>query len=123
MTRREKGFTIIELIVVVTIIGLLAAVTVFAFGSWRSRTARTEVRNELLQASAALQNYRNFNNDYPLAAAFSSVYTPGGSVTLTYIKRAAGTYCLNGTSTADGNVKWYIDSAVNDKSTQSGTCA
>lgn len=125
MKSGKKGFTVIELIVVVVIVAALAAVTIFAFGTWRSRTAKTEVQNELLQAAAAIQNYKNFNTNIPNSqAVFNAQYTAGSAVTLTYIWRGAtSTYCLNGTSTEDSSVKWSIDSAVNTSQVSQGHCS
>jgi prepilin-type N-terminal cleavage/methylation domain-containing protein len=33
--RKSSGFTVIELLVVVVILGILASLSVFAFGAWR----------------------------------------------------------------------------------------
>lgn len=124
MNSNQKGFTVVELIVVVVIIVILASVTVFAFGTWRSRTARTEVQNELLQSAAAIQNYKAFNNNLPATqAAFNVVYSPGNAVTLTYIKRVDNTYCLNGVSTKDAAVRFNIDSRNNTSQVAPNHCS
>lgn len=113
MNKRTSGFTIIEIIIVVAMIGILASITVFAFSNWRSRTARTEMKNEVAQAWAAAKNYRNYNGSYPTSqAAFNGVYTAGSSVTLTYVTTATGSdYCLKATSTNDTSV-WYVSSVT-----------
>lgn len=124
MSSDQKGFTVVELIVVVVIIVILASVTVFAFGTWRSRTARTEVQNELLQSAAAIQEHRAFNNNLPdTQAAFNVIYTPGSAVTLTYIKRVDNTYCLNGVSTKDPAVMFNIDSRNNTSQVAPNHCS
>jgi prepilin-type N-terminal cleavage/methylation domain-containing protein len=124
MNSDQKGFTVVELIVVVVIVVILASVTVFAFGTWRSRTARTEVQNELLQSAAAIQEHRAFNNNLPATqAAFNVIYTPGSAVTLTYIKRVDNTYCLNGVSTKDSAVMFNIDSRNNTSQVAPNQCS
>ena len=45
--KRRQGFTIVEVIVVIVIIASLALLTVFAFGAWRKRTAKTEMRRSV----------------------------------------------------------------------------
>lgn len=124
MKAHAKGFTIIELLVVIAIIGTLVGVTIFGFSSWRTRTAKTEVRNEVVNGAAAVKQYVTFNNTLPTdQAAFNTVYSAGSSVTLTYIKRADGlSFCLNGTSASVSTVTWSIDSAVNYQPV-TGTCS
>ncbi len=113
MQYRQKGFTIVELIVVVIVIAILAMISVFAFGSWRTRTATTEMKNELYAASTSLKNHRNFKNVYPANLA-AIPYTPNSGVTLTYTLRSDGqSYCLDAGSTAVATAPhWYIDSSV-----------
>lgn len=124
MKRQTKGFTIIELLVVIAVIGVLVGLTIFGFSTWRTRTAKTEVRNEVVNGAAAAKNYAAFNNVFPAdQTTFDGIYTAGGAVTLTYILRGGGlSFCLNGTSTADSTVKWNIDTAVNYQPV-SGTCS
>ena len=111
---RASGFSIVELLVMIAVIGLLATITVFAFGSWRQRTAVTEVKNDLQAAAVSLKNTRNFDNAYPAnQAALLANYQPSRNVTLTYTLRGGGTsYCLKAQSTADPGVVYYIDSAI-----------
>jgi len=54
------------MIIVVVIIALLAMLTVFAFNNYRARTAKTEMKNELMQAAGSVKNYRSFNIAYLL---------------------------------------------------------
>ena len=96
--KSHRGFTIVELIVVVVIIAALALLTVFAFGSWRARTAGTEVKNEATSISSAMTNYQNFNNKFP--ATIPDGYTATQNVTSTYVSGTDTTYCINVTSTA-----------------------
>lgn len=114
MKRQSAGFTIIELLIVVTIIVALAAISIFSFGIWRERTATAEVKNELINASSSLKNELNFNGGYPaLNANFQTLYEPPAAVTMTYTLRGGGaSYCLRAASTAVATVVYYIDSAV-----------
>ena len=106
--QRHQGFTIVELLIMVAIIATLATFTIFAFGSWRTRTARTEVKTALSSLSASLKNELTFNNTYP--ATVPSSYQPSNGVTISY-KSTATSYCASGTSTAVPTVVWYITDA------------
>ncbi len=120
MGRQHKnGFTIVEILVIVAVIGILATLTIFAFGSWRARTAKTEVQNDLRNSNSAINNYQTFNNAYPATSViFAGIYTPSRNVTLTYSLRSGGaSYCLKGQSNAETSVVWYVDSLISSEPT------
>lgn len=102
---KRYGFTIVEILVMVTIIAMLATITVFGFGSWRARTATTEVKGALTNLASSLKNEMNFNSTYP--ASVPSTYRPSDTVTITYVSGGT-TYCAKGASTAVTSVIWYI---------------
>lgn len=112
----RRGFTIVELLVVIVVIVALAMLTIFAFGDWRARTARTELKNESSAISAALQSYLNFNNTYP--AALTDVrYQANQNITPTYSLRAdSASYCLKLVNSALADEPWYLDSKTNSYS-------
>ena len=122
-TRSFRGFTVVELIVVIVIIAGLATITIFAIGSWRTRTAKTEVTHALSSAATALKNHKTFNNGYPVGSppTMPSSYDPASGVTLTYISGTATTYCLRGTSTAVTSVVLYITQALTSPTTTACT--
>lgn len=96
---KRHGFTIVELFIVISIIAVLAMITIFGFGQWRARTARTEMKYELTIVSTALRNYLNFNNTYPAALNDSLNYQENANVSLTYVLRTDGaSYCLSAKS-------------------------
>lgn len=74
MTR--KGFTLIEMIVVVTVIGILAAILLPAVQSAREASRRTQCVNNLRQIGIALNNYVSSNGFYPSICGNTKT-TPG----------------------------------------------
>lgn len=104
----SKGFTIVELAVVISVIGILAGITVFSIGNWRTRTAQGEVQNDLHAASTAMENARVFDNGYPLTLPAS--YTPSANVTVTLKTPTTTYYCIEGSSKAVTGVIYSIRS-------------
>lgn len=65
MQRKDRGFTVVELMIIIVVIAVLAAMTIVAYGTWRKNMAKTEVKSDLLQASNLLESVHNFKNTYP----------------------------------------------------------
>jgi len=61
----RRGFTVIELLVVISIIALLAAVLIMALGKIRERTRNGQARNLLEKMHGAMENYYLFYRSYP----------------------------------------------------------
>lgn len=64
-----SGFTLIEILVVVSIIGILSAVLYANFGSARQEARNKAMQTELIEVQLALELYKAQNNEYPDAAS------------------------------------------------------
>lgn len=64
MVNKNKGFTLIELMIVVAIIGILAAITYPSYQEYVRKTKRTEAQAELLDIAQKIQRYKIANFSY-----------------------------------------------------------
>jgi prepilin-type N-terminal cleavage/methylation domain-containing protein len=63
--RRTGGFTIVELLIVIVVIGILAAITVIAFNNVSAKARNSRTISVVQSYNKALASYRAVNNSYP----------------------------------------------------------
>jgi prepilin-type N-terminal cleavage/methylation domain-containing protein len=91
--REQSAFTLIELLAVITIIGILAGLTLGAAGAVRRHGAASTAKAEVAALQAACDRYFADNNSYPTTnsmpdpsssfSATASIYTNTGKVLFT----------------------------------------
>ena len=114
----KKGFTLIEILIVVVIIGILTSIVLVGVGGFRERARDTKRVADLRQVQGALEIYYSKGNAYPSAATWgdlSIILAPSIIPTMpkdplndathayTYVSDGAQHYVLEATLETKGN--------------------
>jgi prepilin-type N-terminal cleavage/methylation domain-containing protein len=76
MKRHNHGFTLVELLVVISIIGLLASIVLVSVNSARSKARDSRRISDIRQLMIALELYYDSNGHYPISGTCGAV-NPG----------------------------------------------
>tara|TARA_R110002072_G_scaffold154_1_gene949 strand:+ start:1697 stop:2134 length:438 start_codon:yes stop_codon:yes gene_type:complete len=114
MKVRNSGFTLVELMVVVAIIGILTAIVMPSYNENVRRTKRADAASALVQLSQAMERYFSANYTYlgaaaagvnigaPASTTFTSTQSPltgAAAYNLTISAATATSYTLSATPT------------------------
>lgn len=74
MNKQNQGFTLIEVVIVITIIGILAVVVLAALGESRAKSRNAAVVSQMYEYQKALELYYTDTGAYP--SSMDGVYDP-----------------------------------------------
>lgn len=116
---QPKGFTIVELLIVIVVIGILAAITVVAYTGISQQASATALKSDLTQAKTQLDlaKINSGNDTYPASPSGTNPPTslkPSPSTTYQYTvdnNSSPATYCLSATNNTTGQA-FHLDSTT-----------
>ncbi len=120
---KTRGFTIVELAVVIAVIALLATVSVVGYSAWQRDIAKDVLKADLTAATAQLKSDLNWNNTYPEneeAANGGKGLPKSKGTSYTYSRTAINRYCLIATSDQEGVPTLVVSS--DDTTPREGEC-
>ncbi len=109
-----KGFSLIELLVVVAIIGLLAAIAIPQFLSYRAHAVDSQMRSDLKNAALAMDSYFAENKVYPtsVAAIVSAGFNQTDGVALTIAVPTPSSFRISATKPSGTQPTFTFDSVT-----------
>lgn len=92
---KHKGFTIVELLIVIVVIGILAAIVIVAFNGIQSRARTALVQSDIRNVNSLILAFHAINGRYPVTS--TTPIAGGNTSTVTYTDPG----CSVGTPRAD----------------------
>lgn len=120
MLKKRVGFTIVELLIVIVVIGILAAISIVAYSGVQNRAHDTTIKSDLSNLSRQIGAYHAIHGHYPNTPASllelnanptHSSYDTSRTLNLSYCAAGGGTgtgYAIGGISKS-GN-KFFVSS-------------
>lgn len=127
--KKAKGFTLIELMIVVAIIGILAAIAIPNFMNYQCKAKQSEAKSNLGNIRTAQEAYYAEHDEYSNSTAAIGFSTKGSTI-YTYAITTNGTgasasFTAGATATTGGKVKddiWTINNLGNLVNVTSTKC-
>lgn len=67
LSKARRGFTVVELTIVIVVIGILTSITMISYGTYQRRTQIATAQNDLKAINNALEKYYSKNGAYPIS--------------------------------------------------------
>lgn len=102
----RKGFTIVELLIVIVVIAILAAISVIAYNDVQQRAYNSKIITGVNAYYKALLNYRSVSGNYPTTSACLGINYPNNACWANNQNGSSPVLSVN--STVDANLSEFL---------------
>lgn len=117
--KQQNGFTLVELMIVVVIVGILASVALPAYQDYIVRGKLSDATSKLAEARVKMEQYYQDNRTYDAGGCPDSVATSSDYFTYTCTDLSDATYLITATGKGDLSAFLFSINNTNVKSTTS----
>jgi type IV pilus assembly protein PilA len=100
-----RGFTLVELLIVITLLGLIAAIALPRFSGTRSRAHRTQTITDLRTLVTAQEAYWADNKIYADDVSLLTQFNRTPQVVITILETAGNGWSAQATHNSDSDIK------------------
>jgi prepilin-type N-terminal cleavage/methylation domain-containing protein len=95
----RAGFTIVELLIVIVVIGILAAITIVSYSGITARANTAKAQTNAANTQKVAEAYNADNNGYPATSALLTSYSGSAKLPTGITLQATAPTSANGTTT------------------------
>lgn len=104
---KARGFTIVEIVVIIATLAILATIVIVSYGAWQTRTSTQAVKSDLQLATTALKSNLNFKDYYPPNLAGTD-FAPSVRSAMVLYTNATGSWQYTGLDN-DQNAQLFLN--------------
>jgi prepilin-type N-terminal cleavage/methylation domain-containing protein len=116
--KKYSGFTLVEMMVVVAVLGILISLTAFSYNGWQSGIVKRQIQSDLSILASAMQSAKNFGSGYP--TSIPNTFKGSGDLTFEYIGGNSSGYCIEARSNKISSIVYNIK--TDSVAAASGNC-
>jgi prepilin-type N-terminal cleavage/methylation domain-containing protein len=121
LMKSRRGFTIVELLIVIVVIAILAAITIVAYNGIQTRAENTKTTQAVAQYVKAIHAYAISNDTYPIEVSYPCLGTAATCGKVSGATNCLGSGLAANQSSFDTKIKSIL-SALPEPSTQVISC-
>lgn len=123
MHMRNQGFTIVELLIVIVVIAILAAITIIGYNGISNRARDSAIQSDVEGFAKAIENDKTLNGSYPASAGAANngkgLISGSGNTVAYNVDSAGSAFCLQVSRT--GSQSYFATQS--NLSPRTGVCA
>jgi len=106
--QRARGFTLLELMIVIAVIAILAAIALPSYQDYITRATFAEAQGSLADLRVKMEQYYQDNRRYSTTTGGGTCGIPGGNTPTAPNARYFTYSCVPGTNTATGDQSYVV---------------